>query len=873
LVPAALGWELTSGDARWVIDERTGAIRGGNSVAGVGAVGRCRDVYEVVYTNRVAVESESKCRIQSASTNGLPAYLLLQCDLPELGLKIRKRYRIDKQTGWLMKQTVVVAPQLDKGFYHLISNVRVPEPMWNGGYLYHPIWNSGGSPLVATDDVTDERHFTSAEGTGMMMLSHPAHNVTIGHVRFANQGEPVFFDHKVGLWGTDKQKVPEVEERQTDTIAKPGQWGMSVHHGAVGNGVIDPISVEVAYAVMPGDFLDFHLAYQAIPEIRNLIHYESLSTPDWVRDHLLDVWTDYTLDPVVSGRAFAKLFERMWFGYVSMVVFGYYENSYSYPGDDEQWKTHLSTIRETKEHARSMEKRNKKLEDYVVRSGEGLMVSRCNWKPSEQRAAIRAIMESSGDSPRLKPAVYTHMGSPGQDRESPIATGHPELILTSASGQPYRHATDYNSDWGRPVGMILQGASKTMQDWWVGTLVRQLDFFDTRMTYFDTLARSSVPVDWKEHRAIQSRDMYPMYRRFVEESHDRDVALFSNYAAPMFSDLGYSEQAGYPTFRNNWRSYAARISGQQALNRRGRPLIVVSTPQSFELPFPPESLRAACVPYVLHAPLLHNTRMSLHPASRNDHERQARFVSRALPWYQAFFELRMRTYANPRVTPRWWANETELESHGYVLDKESGIVSFMNHEDATLYQEVSFRTAPLGMRAGAPAWVWRLQMPHPFEAEDVQPADDAPIPRLAKQRLVAYHEELPESLTYRESWPADTPVHLLVTHSPVLIRSVGGKRCQFFLPEAFGAKVGGRLDVKSGRLDLLATNHDDEIEILVPGVPGGLPDSAQMLRVGTMHEAGVLPAAEPANTVKVEIDGQEYLCISAPEGVAEFVLQ
>ena len=116
-------------------------------------------------------------------------------------------------------------------------------------------------------------------------------------------------------------------------------------------------------------------------------------------------------------------------------------------------------------------------------------------------------------------------------------------------------------------------------------------------------------------------------------------------------------------------------------------------------------------------------------------------------------------------------------------------------------------------------------------------------------------------------------MHLLVTHSPVLIRSVGGKRCQFFLPEAFGAKVGGRLDVKSGRLDLLATNHDDEIEILVPGVPGGLPDSAQMLRVGTMHEAGVLPAAEPANTVKVEIDGQEYLCISAPEGVAEFVLQ
>jgi len=874
IVPAALGWVLKSDDAQWEIDEQTGAILGGKSADGIDAVARCRDVYEVVYTNRVAVELESKCRVKSATTNGLPSYIHLQCELPELGLSIRKRYRIDDRNGWLMKQTVVVGPTLEKSFFHLISNVRVSDSMWNDAYLFHPIWNSGGNPMVKTDEVTDSRHFTSAEGTGMMMLSHPGHNLSVGHVRFANQGMSVFFDHVVGLRGRGRHKVPEVEERQTDTIAKPGQWSMSALHGAVGNGVTAPVSVEMAYAVLPGDFLDFHLAYKNNPEIRNLLHVGSLTTPEWVRDHLIDVWTDYTLDHDVSGRVFAKLLERVWFGYVSMVVFGYYENSYSYPGDDDQWKTHLSTVKDSENYIRSLEMKGKNPEDYIVRKGEdGLLVTRCNWKPSVQRDAIRAIMKSSGDSPRLKPAVYTHMGSSGQDREAPIVTRHPELALTSASGQPYRHATDYNLDWDHPVGKMLQGASPLMQDWWVDILVSQLEFFDTDLTYFDTLARSSVAVDWKEHRAVQSRDMYPMYRRFVKESHNRDVALFSNYAVPMFNDLGYTEQSSYPTFRNNWHAYAARISSQQALNRRGRPLIVVSTPGSFELPFPPESLRAECVPYVLHAPLLHNTRMSLHPASQNDHARQARFVNRALPWYQAFFELRMRAYANPHVTPRWWAHETELESHGYNLDKESGIVSFMNHGSESLDQEISLRTAPLGIRLGEPAWVWRLQMPHPYEAEDRQPADDAPIPRLANQRLVEFHEELPKSLVYRESWPADTPVHLLVTHSPVLIRTVGGRTCQFFLPEAFGAKVGGRIDIKAGRRDLLATNHDDDIEILVPGTPVRLPSSAQMLRVGSMHEAGVLPAAEPASTVKVEIDGQEYLAITASQGATEFILK
>jgi hypothetical protein len=870
---SAGGWTLGSDHAQWHVDEQTGAIQSADAAGGIAAVSRCRDVYEVVYTNRVAAGSESEDRVLSAETNGLPSRLTLECGHSSLGLSIHKWYRIDEHTGWLMKKTAIVAPELEKSFVHFLSNVRVPTSMWNGAYLYHPIWNSGGSPMVRTEEITGERHFRAADGTGLMTLSHPGHDVNIGHARYANHGEPVFFDHVQGIRGSSYQNLPEIEERQSDTVARPGQWTMSALHGPVGNGVTDPVTVEMIFAVTPGDFYDFQLAYKAVPAIRDILHYESLTTPAWVKDHLIDVWTDYTVAPETTGRAFSRLFKRMPFGFVSVVVFGYYENSYSYPGDDEQWADHLSTVEDQGHYFESMEKRGKKVEDYLVRREDGLLVTRCVWKPSEQRAMIKALMAAAGESQQLKPAVYTHMGTSGQDREAPIVRNHPEIILTRANGEPYRHATDYNMNWNRPVGLRLQGASPVLQDWWVDILERQLDFVDLDMTYFDTLARASVNVDWKHHRAVQSQEMYALYKRFIEVTHEHDAALFTNYAVPMFNDLSYTEQAGYPTYKSDWHAYAARISGQQVLNRRGRPLIVVNTPHSFELPFPPESLHDDSVPFILHSPLLHNVRMSLHPASQNDPDRQVRFAHKALPWLQAFYELRMRDYANPHVRPRWWAHETELETHGYTLSKDAGIVSCLNHAGAASNQKVAFETAPLGLQPGKPAWVWRLQLPHPRQADDTPPAADAPIPRLARQTLVAYHTELPDRLEYEEPWPSETPVHLLITHSPALIRAVGDTTCQFFLPEAYRATVSGTMDIKTGRLDLLAENRHEDAELLIPSTPDSTPGMAQMLRVGTMHEAGVLPAAEPIEVETTRIDGQAYILLKAPKGSTEFILR
>jgi hypothetical protein len=871
----AWGWTLEGPQARWDIDEKTGAIRSATTADGFKAIGRSKDVYEVVYADHVDVADESGCTVISADADALPTKLTVKCEHAELGLTVTKRYRIDERTGWLMKETSIVAPELDKGFVHLLSNVRITSTMWRDSYLYHPIWNSGGNQFVKSAEVTEPRHFRAADGTGLMTLSNPGRNLTIGHVRYAACGEPVFFDHAIGIRGIGNDITPEIETRQTDTIAKPGQWTMSSMHGAVGNGVREPVSVEMGYALMGGDLYDFHLAYVALPEIYDILHYERLSAPTWVRDHLIDVWTSYTVDNARTGRAFKRLLDRMWFGWISMPVFGYYEDTYSYPGDDEQWATHLTTVRDREDLYKTFERRGKSPDDYIVRRGDGEVVKRSGWKPSEQRAAVRAILAAADNAPRLRPAIYTHMGTSGQDRESPLARNHPELIIRRANGKPYRHRTDYNMTDAHPVGVLLQGADPIMQAGWVETLERQLDFNGLDFTYFDTLARSAVKVDWKHHRAVQSQEMYAMYKRFVDECHERDAALFTNYAAPMFNDMSYSEQAAYSSYKRNWRSYVGRMMGQQALNRRGRPLIIVGTPESFPRPYPPETLDNECVPFVVHSPLMHNVRMSLHPATQNDPDLQNRFANRIMPWLQAFFELRLRAFVNPHVQPRWWAHETELESQPYNLDKASGIISFMNHTDEAMSQKVTFETAPLGLQPGKPAWVWRLQMPHPHQIEDALPADDAPIRRLAKQTLVRFHDKLPETLSYEEAWPADTPVLLLITHSPGLVSTVDGKTCQWFLPEAYRTRIqiDSAIDLESGRVDLTVTTHDHPAEVLVPGAPGKLLRSAKMLRVSGMHEAGVLPAIEDAESSVVEIDGQRFLKLRVPKGVAEFTVQ
>ena len=874
---AASAWTLEGYSASWTIDRETGAIESAATADGFAAIGACADRYVVAYPDRSVTGSEANDIILQAETNGLPDKLALSCKSEPLSLSITKTYRVDPETGWLRKETSVVAPALDLAFLHLVSNLKVTSSLWNGGVLHHPVWHSGNDPIVPTSVVEDRHRFTVADGTGLMCLTNPRRNLTAGHVRLRSNGKPVFWDY-IAAFGGGLVKHPEtgqlvryeVEGIDSGTVVEPTGWRMSVMHGAIGNGVTVPVSVEVACALQPGDFFDFQLDYVRQPNVYDLLHYEAATAPDWIDDVLITNWEDYQVTPEnnddIEGRAWGKLFAKMWFGTVVNVNFGFYEATYEYPPNDEAWETAYATLPEA--NRKHLTYAGLKEEEVFIRDDPPHMVTRSRWKPSHHKASNQRVLTAAGNPDRLKICPYSHIGHVGFDRAMKILEDHPEIVLKKKDGEPYRHAMDYNMDWENPVGMRVQGASPVVQGFWIKNLDDQFAFMDQELTYIDGIPRNATAVDWGKHVATTDEGMYPMYAGLVDGCRKHDGAMFRNYPVPLYSDMGYSEFGWWGVYRADWRAYSCRQAVQQVYARRGQPITICGHNEGIA----DEPMRSASGPMRLHSMLLLNHRLSMLNFGPLRPMMRLKYYLHSMPWLQAVYELRLREFVNPHVTPRWWTEDTELESHGYRLDKGTGLVVFMNHETEPLEEKVAFETAPLGVKKGKPAWVWRIQLPHPLEVDYSDVTETSPIRRLAKQTLVAYHEKLPKVLTYEEAWPADTPVILLVTQSPALVESVDGKPSQLWLPHGYDTTIQGVRNGADGRTDLTIKNRHDVASILLP-MAGDRTPGIQMRRLDAVHEAGVLPAFEKLEGETIERNGATFLRLRIPKGTQEIVVE
>ena len=874
---AAAAWSLSSDATRWDIDARTGAILAAETSDGLAALRACADRYAVVYAKETRPGDETGDAVVKANTAGLPAKLVLTCRNEALGLDVSKTYRADPYTGWLHKETSVAAPKLDKAFLHFVSHVQLTGSLWNGGILYHPAWHTGHHPIFPTANVEEQARFTVADGTGLMCLTSPRRSLTVGHVRWRSNGKPVFWDY-IATFGGGLIKDPgtgnlvryEVPGVDAGTVARPTGWHMSAMHGPIGNGRTRPIAVEVAYAVAPGDFLDFQLAYVEQPDIHDLLHFEAATMPRWINDVIITCWEDYQVTPEnndqLEGQAWGKLLNKMWFGQVVNVNFGFYEGTYEYPVNDKEWETAFSTM--PAKHAEHIGYTGLTREECVVREYPPNVVMRSRWKPSHHKASNEAVLAAAGNPDRLKICPYTHIGHTGFDREMLIVKEHPEIILKNIHGEPYRHAMDYNMDWNNPVGMRVQGANPLVQDFWVRKIDGQFAYMDLDVTYIDGVPRNSVAVDWERHTATQNEDVYPMYARFIDMCRKHNGGMFMNYPVPLYCDMGYSEYGWFSVYKMDWRAFSGRQSGQQVYARRGQPVTLVGHFESMH----GEPMQSPSAAPRLHAMLTLNLRLGMNNFGALQPMHRLKFYCQAMPWLQAAYELRMRRFVNPHVTPRWWAGETELEAHGYNLDRSSGVVVFMNHEPEPLEQEVTFETAPLGLKKGRPAWVWRIQLPHPRSVDYGGVTETSPIRRLARQTLVATHDKLPATITHQEAWPPDVPVILLVTQTPALVESVDGKSCQLWLPKAYDAGLAGVRPGAFGRADLRLKNRHDAVSVLVPAAAGSTP-GIQMRRLDAMHEAGVLPAFEGLAGEAVERDGARFIRFTVPRGTQELVIQ
>ncbi len=889
--PAA-AWKLNSESATWRIDDKTGAIVSGSTADGFEAVGACADGYSVIYADRVEKGSEEGDVVTSATTNDRPNKIRLKCRNESLGLAVTKTYRIDADTGWLFKETRIVAPEVSKSFVHMAAHARISPSMWRGAVLHHPAWHSGHNPLVPTNEVDDPVRFRVGDGTGLVCLTHPRRNLTVGTFRFASRGRPVFWEYPAALGSgkvldeaTGTYVSANIDGIDSDTVARPAEWHMSVAHGPLGSGRTEPVTVEVGYPLMAGDMFDLQLAYASQPDIEEILHTGALTAPRWVKDIVIEDWDDQQVTEEknyrISGECYGVALRKMWFGgRIAVVNYNYAEWTYEYPATDEQWALTRATVKAGKHLDRTLNfiteyKQQQHLpvhpatEDLVIDRDGTHAVVRPLWKPSQLDSANRILEESAGGE-RLDVAGYSHMGLFMFDRASPFAAEHSGLFARGPNGQRYLSATDYNLNWEHPIAWrFFDSSSPVLHDFWIQRAADRLDNIRLDVLYLDCSPSVASGVDWRSHAAPLPEDSYPMWQGMMDEAHRRGAAMFHNYPVPLFNDLGYSEYGWFAVYRADWRQYAMRQAVQQTYNRRGRPVIVLGHFDSGEGPL----IRWATTPVRFSSAFLHNIRLSMYNFGHMHPRSEADFWTHAMPWIQAIFELRDRRFVNVRPRPRWWTGETELEVQAYNLDKSSGLVVAMNHEEEPLEEKITFETAPLGLKKGKPTWIWRIEFPHPYTVDYSNVTDISPIRRLADQTLLAFHDKLPKTLNHSESWPANNPVMFLVTQSPALVESVDGKSSQLWLPDSYGVRVTGVHDNATGRIDLHVTNEHDTASLLLPAPGERKSAEVTLRRLDRMHGAGVLPGFEPVTSEITEAYGPRLLRCRIPKGSHELMVR
>lgn len=897
-VPGAVdAWVLKSDSSTWQIDEKTGAIAAGATADGFDAVGVCSDLYSVIYAGRVVKDSEEGDVVKVASADDLPARLVVECRNEPLGLTVTKTYRIDRTTGWLFKETRISEAALDKAFVHLASHVRITPAMWRGAVLHHPAWHTGHDPLVPADRVDNSIRFQVGDSTGLMCLTHPRRNLTIGTFRYASRGRPVFWEYTAALGSgkvlddqTGEYVSASIQEIDRETVVRPAQWHMSATHGPVGNGKTHPVTVEVGYALMGGDMFDFQLAYANQPTVRDILHTGELTAPRWVKDIVIEDWDDQQVTENknyrISGECYGVALRKMWFGGRIVVVnYNYAEWTYEYPATDAQWARTRATVKDGEHLDRALRyitgyKEQQFLpghpptEELVIRRDGTHAVVRPMWKPSQLDAANRILEERAEEKvaggERLDVAGYSHMGIFMFDQASFFAGEHPDLFARGPNGQRYLSATDYNMDWANPIAYrFFDSSSPVLHDFWIQRAADRLDNIRLDVLYLDCSPSVSSGMDWRRHMAPQPEESCAMWQGMMEEAHHRGAAMFHNYPVPLFNDLGYSEFGWFAVYRADWRQYVMRQAVQQTYNRRGRPIIVLGHFDSGEGPL----IQWATTPVRFSSAFLHNIRLSMYNFGHGNPRKEADFYTHAMPWIQAIFELRDRRIVNVHARPRWWADETELEVQAYNLNKSSGLVVLMNHEDEPLEEKVTFETKPLGLKKGKPTWVWRMELPHPHTIDYSSVTDTSPIRRLAQQELVAYHAKLPKTLSNSEGWPANNAVMLLVTQIPALVESVDGKPSQLLLPEVYDVKVTGVYDDATGRVDLLVSNGHHAATLLVPIATDKKDTDVRMRRLDQIHGAGVLPGFEGVASKVIVLHGQRFSRFTIPNGTQELMIQ
>ena len=817
--PAAKGVRLTHGETVYEIDRATGSVRRATD-ADRPFIAPSHDHYTLLLRTSDVNADESSDRVHKRTTSADGTELIFECLNEKLGITIRKTYRIEQQTGWLIKQMTYAATEGVDGLLMVESGWSVPDDWWRSSILWQPRWHTAASPFYRTKDIKGFVNLAPTNGCRTVFtLYKPTWEQTLVHWRWGSD-EFEFFESFLET-GDNLSRLPVRGKR-----VWPRRWLLGAGTGFVTSSTGESFTSTMIYGVAKMRPLQFYLDYAKRDEFRRLLTEPAEEAPPWMADTVIDDAIDYTMFPAYNGIARQFLEHKHPFGYVQAVWWRPYSKEF-YAATPDQ------------------------VEEI---SGE------------DPKHIKRFIAEMKALHPHYRIGPYTHYVQSGAFPGSRLAKTAWEKgwVTMRRDGMRVRYGAD---EAPGPYGMLplrlnVPAYRKRLITRWTEIL----DHVDPDFINCDSTPHSPGrrEMDWRTMTMPQPKYMQRLWVDLLRIATSKGKGIHMNFPVPMGNSCGYSEFPWWQLYQNDWRLTSTRLALQKTMSPATWRLYLVGYVHRTGH-ISDDSVRTNLNYMTLLA-------MGFSLLELKNPSLKEPFYTESPPYLQAAWEIRNRAIVDAIVQPNVMALEGETEAYAWRALDGYGLVTALNHDVDAADQRILLTTQPLGLRPGKPALLWRLEMADPREVDFSKVTLTSPVRRLAQQKLLRVVPSLSKQLDMTLDLPSENPVAVLLSPSPAAIVSVDDRLCQYWLPAAHGVQTSGSWNPETGLANIMVNNPNEKAELIVLA-SGGQTMTITQRRWGKSHGAGVAPGAESIDHTFIKIDGQTFAHVKVGNGATEIILE
>ena len=489
-------WYLDNGRARFAIHKKTGVIAGAWSRPGpTRCIARVVDKYVLMVRAKDTHGDEYGDRVIAVAHAG-PRELRIECKNAELGIQIRKNYKLSKENRLAKEVSFAPKATAESSFVIYSSQVHLPRfyletGKATGGDYFGPLVRLSGIGSRLKVYPNRWRAFIN-EGAG----------VSLAQYRYKVDG------HFVLPWSAHW-----AEEANHSFLTATG-WQLPLFVAQLGENQVN--SAEVHYVLFRGDRFDFHRLYTALPEPRRL--YRERKRPAWVSDVKALVSRSGYCDPFPIVKDVLAKSDEGHVMYTFFDLFAVWGDYFSTPGQSTYTR---SGLRITTDKLKEMVDRLHQL------------------------------------SPRMKVSLYTFPWAAYEQAE--VLRQHPEWFITEdRRGKPLNCYPEGDFGCNHAWSMAAAGVKEyrlTQYEGLVKNLGLDFVYIDGgcgAMSQIDWKhGRVDKPYTW---------DQFIEDVRMRVRGHGKDKALFFNNAYTPACDCGFRELQHIDKMAvANWRDLADKM--------------------------------------------------------------------------------------------------------------------------------------------------------------------------------------------------------------------------------------------------------------------------------------------------------------------------